>query len=290
MKSKIWTILAIGIMSCNPKSPHGNTTAETDYLSVEELEKKGFEIFQESPGEAIIFFKQAAVIHEKNEHVKKAGITNLNIANIFDEYLEKTDSALVYSEKALEIWKRHYDTLQMANLYKYIGLLKGKSGKIDEAKSDIQQAIMMYQKVGFGQGVAVSEFNLADVYFRDKNFTEAEALFVKSKDFWNGNGDLGRIFTNNILGIKIYNMVEDKAKAEKLIEENKAIMNQTKDGGFAATRYSFVSENKKLLKALTTNADKLLEYRKNHGIRFKVNIASKMPKVIYCKKLKSMIF
>jgi hypothetical protein len=45
MKSKIWTILAIGIMSCNPKSPHGNTTAETDYLSVEELEKKGFEIF-----------------------------------------------------------------------------------------------------------------------------------------------------------------------------------------------------------------------------------------------------
>jgi hypothetical protein len=49
---------------------------------------------------------------------------------------------------------------------------------------------------------------------------------------------LGRIFTNNILGIKIYNMVEDKAKAEKLIEENKAIMNQTELDEFIINRFN----------------------------------------------------
>jgi hypothetical protein len=56
----------------------------------------------------------------------------------------------------------------------------------------------MYPKVGFAQGVAVSEINLADVCFRDNDYTESEALFVKSKDFWKGNGDLSRVFTNLI--------------------------------------------------------------------------------------------
>ena len=238
MKSQIWIILAIGIMSCNSKSPDRSSPVESDTLSVEKLEKKGFEVFRESPEEAIRIFKKVAIKHENHENFNKAGITNLNIANIYDEYLERMDSALVYSEKALEIWKTQNDTLQMANLYKYIGLVKGKLGGIDEAKSDIRQAIMMYQKAEFEQGVAVSEFNLAEVYFREKNYTESEALFVKSKNFWKGKGDLGRVFTNNILGIKIYNVVGDKDKVEKLIEENKVITNQTGLDEFIITKFN----------------------------------------------------
>lgn len=237
MKLQLWILLAITVFSCNPKSPDGNTSSITDDISIEELEQKGFEVFQESPEEAIQIFKQVAINYEKQENLKKAGIINLNIANVYDEYLERKDSALIYSERALRIWKEQKDTLQMANLYKYTGLLKGGLGKIDEAQSDIHQAIRMYETKGFGQGVAVSEINLAEVYFMDENYTESEALFSKSKDFWKGNGDLSRVFTDNILGIRIHTKMGDMGKAGKLIKENEDIMTQTELDDFIKNRF-----------------------------------------------------
>jgi hypothetical protein len=104
--------------------------------------------------------------------------------------------------------------------------------------SDIQQAISMYQTVGFDQGVAVSEFNLADVYFRARNYKESESLFLRSTEFWKRNGGSGRVFTNNILGIQIYQSIEDKAKVEQLIEENKAILNQIELDEFIINRFT----------------------------------------------------
>jgi len=44
--------------------------------------------------------------------------------------------------------------------------------------------------------------------------------------------------------------------------EIESLLNQTKDGGLAATRFSFVSENKKLIKALSTNADTIVRISK----------------------------
>jgi tetratricopeptide (TPR) repeat protein len=117
-------------------------------------------------------------------------------------------------------------------------LLNGRLGKIDEAKSDIHQAIRMYENIGFGQGVAVSEINLAEVYFMTQNYMESEALFSKSKAFWKSNGDLGRVFTNNMLGIQIYAEIGDIDKAGKLIKENEEIMNQTELDGFIKNRFN----------------------------------------------------
>ena len=224
-------------MSCNPKSPNGNSPSIIDDVNVEELEKKGFEVFQESPEEALQIFKRVAIQYEKRQNRKKAGITNLNIANIYDEHLAKTDSALIFSDKALTLWKTQNDTLQMANLYKYIGLLKGRLGKMDEAISDVYQAINMYEKIGFEQGVAVSEINLAEVYYMDQKYAESEKFFTKSKDYWKGNGDLGRVFSNNILGIRICAKLGDLSKAEQLIKENEEIMNHTDLNDFIKNRF-----------------------------------------------------
>lgn len=167
----------------------------------------------------------------------KAGITHLNIANLYDERLGQTDSALVWSEKALNIWMDQHDTMQMANLYKYTGLLKGRSGKMVEAISDIHQAIRLYEEAGFAQGVAVSEINLSEVYLRIDNYTESEALFTRSTDFWNGNGDLSRVFTNNLLGIRLYTEMGKPKKAEELIHENEDILKQTELDDFIINRY-----------------------------------------------------
>lgn len=140
------------------------------------------------------------------------------------------------------MWKVKNDTLQMANLYKYIGLLKGRLGEFEEAKTDIQQAIRMYQSVGFEQGIAVSEFNLAEVYFLEGNYMESEALFSKSKEFWSGMRDMGRVFISNLLGIRICRATGDVGQASQLIEENREILNQTNLNEFIVNRFNELVE------------------------------------------------
>jgi tetratricopeptide (TPR) repeat protein len=231
-------ILTIGLLiSCSTSTENKSNSDEIDKVNIQELEKLGFESYQDSPIKSIQLFKEVAMEYEKTENYKKAGFTNLNIANIYDEYIENIDSALVYSKKALKIWKTQNDTLQMANLYKYIGLLKGKSDEIDEAKSDIQQAIMMYQKVGFEQGVAVSEFNLADVNFRNKDYEGSMDHLNNSTDFWKKKKDYTRIYTNNILGIRIYSATNNHKRVEALIEENIVIEQKTNINDFAKNMF-----------------------------------------------------
>jgi tetratricopeptide (TPR) repeat protein len=130
--------------------------------------------------------------------------------------------------------------MQMANLYKYIGLLKGKKGQFEEAKSSIQKAITIYISQGFGQGVAVSEINLADVYFREKEYEESIVYFNKSKKFWMDNDDKSRIYTDNILGIRIFAAINRDELVESLINENRKIEHEIEVNGFVKTKFDEV--------------------------------------------------
>jgi hypothetical protein len=131
MRVFIVVIFSLLILSCHSDVPAQADQTGTKMVNVQELEKKGFAAFQEAPGEAIPIFKEVASAYLGQENLPKAAITYLNIANIFDEHLEKTDSALLYSQRSLAIWQKQDDTMQMANLYKYIGLLQGRLGAFD---------------------------------------------------------------------------------------------------------------------------------------------------------------
>jgi len=231
------------LISCNSESINANKEQLIEVKSVEELEKDGFEMLKDFPQKAIPIFKQVAISYENQNNLKKAGQTNLNIASIYDEHSNKLDSALIYSNKSLEIWKRKNDTLQIANLYKYVGLLNGKAEKFEEAKSFISQAIKLYQDKGFEQGIAVSEFNLADVYFREKKFQESELLFNKATEFWRRKGSFSRVFTNNILGIRIYENLGKKNAVQQLINENIEIKNQNKLNGYIKNKFDELISN-----------------------------------------------
>ena len=223
MKIQVALIAVWILTGCIYKSPSANGEVAGDIHDVEALEKRAFELYQESPKEAIAIFK---VVAEKYEDKRKKAITNLNIANIYDERLEFVDSALKYAEKSLDIWVEQKDTMQMANLYKYVGLLKGRKGRFEEAESDIKTAMTMYTDKAFVQGVAVSQINLAEVLLNQNRWREAEALFLKSKPFWMEQKDQGRVFTNNILGIQINKAAGDEASMQALIEENKGIIEE----------------------------------------------------------------
>ena len=56
---------------------------------------------------------------------------------------------------------------------------------------------------GFKNGLAISRFNLADVYFRAENFEESEKLFLQSKEFWLKQDNKARIFGMNVFATSI---------------------------------------------------------------------------------------
>lgn len=235
-------VCLFGLMSCISNSNKHHTPDKIEEINIPALEQQGFKLFQENPQKAIPIFQEVAIAYQDVGNYKKAGITNLNIANIYDEHSNRIDSALIYAEKSLRIWTEHNDSLQIANLYKYIGLLKGKIGKFDEATTAIQEAIKIYQAKAFEQGIAVSEFDLADVYFRAKKYEESERLFAKSKAFWVTQNNQDRVYTNNILGIRLFEQTAKPTAVKQLIEENIAIEKRIALNDFIKNKFEAVKK------------------------------------------------
>ena len=226
--------------SCKNKTTPKSTN--TSKINLEELEKQGFEAFQKNPKAAIPIFIEVATKAATAKDVKKAGLTNLNIANIYDEYVDKKDSALWFANQSLEIWKQADDTLQQANLYKYIGLLQGKIGSFDKAKTNIETAISFYEKKNFMQGKAVAEFNLADVYLQEGDTKKSMELFYKSTKFWKEKEKMDRVFSNNLFGIELFEKMGAKENIQILIEENNKLLPTLKFNDFLKNKYNTLLE------------------------------------------------
>jgi len=148
-----------------------------------------------------------------------------------------------------KIWICACNKIYCLNLpHKYIGFLNGKLGQFDDAKSAIHEAIAIYSNQEFEQVVAVSQINLAGVYFREKEYDESIKYFSKSKDFWTRINDLGRIYTDNILGVKIYAEMERAEEVDMLIKENKEIEKEINVNTFVKTKFD------ELLREIKNNA------------------------------------
>jgi len=227
--------LTLCTSSCQVKK---EPAKEAKPIDIEALEKEGFDQFAKNPKKAIEIFEKVSEEYLKRGNNKKAGFTNLNISSIYDEYLNDFDAALKYADKSLEIWKQEKDTLQQANLYKYCGLLKGKLGKYDLAKADIATAIKLYKQKDFKQGVAVSEFNLSQIYYEENNLALSEKYYLSSIAFWESKNDMDRVFTNNLFGIELYRKQAKEAKANDLIKENEGLAKSLKLNEYLINKFA----------------------------------------------------
>jgi tetratricopeptide (TPR) repeat protein len=205
--------------------------------STQKMEKDGYTLYQKSPEDALPTFKNVAKLYAYQKDYEKAGLTYLNIAGIYDENLGKPDSALNYAKESLQIWQEANDSLQQANLYKYIGLLEGKLGHFEKGKAAIQKAMDLYQILEFEQGLHVAKFNLANVYFQEKDFTNSKKLYKETIEFWKEKGDLGRVFINNLFGIELYAAMDNPEGVQELIHENKTLTPDAKLNDYLKKRF-----------------------------------------------------
>jgi tetratricopeptide (TPR) repeat protein len=128
------------------------------------------------------------------------------------------------AQKSLEIWQNLGDSMQVANLHKYKGFLLSQVSLTDQALVEIDRAMELYTLLDYKPGMAVTEFNLAQVYFDSGQTEKSVSYFEKSMKYWRTEGDQKRIFINNIFGIDLYRKAGKDKQAKALIAENEGLI------------------------------------------------------------------
>jgi tetratricopeptide (TPR) repeat protein len=186
----------------------------------------GFLIGNNDPKGAIGHFLLASEYFRQNNNLPWTAIALLNTACIYDERLNINDSAILYLERSLEVWKTVGDKTQQANILKYLGLLHGKSGNLILAKEKIHSAIDLFQEAGFKQGIAVCYFDLAGALDYANETDSAMFYYNKSKAIQKKVGDKFRIFLINNKMAEILIKTSNYNDCKKIIEENESIFSE----------------------------------------------------------------
>jgi tetratricopeptide (TPR) repeat protein len=178
------------------------------------------------PVSSIAHFALAAEYFRESNNLPWTAIALLNTAVFYDERLHINDSAILYLERSLEVWKIVGDKTQQANILKYLGLLHGKSGNLILAKEKIHTAIDLFQEAGFQQGVAVCYFDLAGALDYANETDSALFYYNKSKVIQKKAGDKLRIFLINNKMAEIFIKTGNYADCKKIIRENETIFSE----------------------------------------------------------------
>ena len=229
----ILTFILSTLFSCTEgsKSNKGKTVA------IESLERTALDSYNSNPIESVETFKKLVVEYRGLGRSDKSAIANLNIAGIYDEKLNDYPKALSFAKASLNDWKELNDSMQIANLYKYVGLLESYNDNFDVAIDDIQKAIRLYEDLNFEEGVAVSHINMAKVLHQKGDNTSALQHYKDSKGFWRTSGNNERVFDNNLVGIEIYTSMNLLTERSNLIKENDAILKSQQINEFLLDKF-----------------------------------------------------
>jgi hypothetical protein len=148
-----------------------------------------------------------------------------NIAFMYEEQQNDIPNALKYSNIAVQQHLLRKDTVSIANMYKYIGMLKGKLGNHGEGLKDINLAIQYFGLKNNNLGIAVCYYDMALLYTEIK-YTDSSIYYItKAKNIWQQhNGDISRIFSWNNKQLEIYLSRQDTINAKNIYYQNSKIL------------------------------------------------------------------
>lgn len=174
---------------------------------------------------AIEHFKKAYTLLTEIKDVNNAIFCLQNIAFSYEEKKHDLVNAQFYAERAIEERKGIKDTLQLANMYKYLGYLQGKAGKYAEAKESIHTGIDLFNSKKYVQGMAVCYFDMGKVYGYQQQYDSAVYYFRLSIGIWKDLGNQqARLFNVNNSLLHLYNINARMAEAVQVFADNKAIL------------------------------------------------------------------
>lgn len=228
-KSMLIIVAALIWASCSTTAP----TAD----SVQAAEEKIFAILDKNPKKALKQYKKVAKDYETLAKPKQVATAYLNIANIYDERLGQNEAALEYANRSYNAALNMKDTMQMANLLKYKGLLEGRAAQFDLAEQHIKQAIVFYTDKKFAAGVAVSQFDLANVMYEKGDYGKSVFFLNLANEYWRYQKSSQRIFVNHIFGMKLYDKMKQPDKVKTLYRECEQLKSEIDYEGYVKELY-----------------------------------------------------
>jgi len=116
--------------------------------------------------------------------IKYNAFITLSLASIFqnskDSVFNSYDSAIFYSLAALNYFSRLRDSTNIANVYNNLGVLYEKEKNPIAAENNYRKSLSINEKLNRYRMVALTNYNLGNIYLKQQRFEESKARYEKS--------------------------------------------------------------------------------------------------------------
>lgn len=203
----IFFIALVTLSECK-KQPIVETKDKGPIYSMQQafdFQYEAMEYFNKDARRAANAFLKAAEAYKQNGMKKDVGICLSNAAHLYEEQFANVDSALLLAQQGLDYSIEANDTLNKGHGYRYTGFLIGiSSNNLTEAKNRIEKSKEFYALRYFDDAIAVADYDLARVYYKQKLYDLSEQKLKESTEHFKEKKVLQRIFNNNLFGLRLY--------------------------------------------------------------------------------------
>ncbi len=234
-------------------------------------QQMGSYYYSRKPDSCIYYQQKAYELLLKAGNKKMAAICLHSVGFTYDEMKHDYETALKYIEQSLPIHYELKDTMELGNMYKYTGMLQGKTGKYVPALKDIDSAFHYFLKAGYLEGIAVSFYDKAIVYKSAGNTDSALIFLSRAYHYWYNESKA----SEQLIISRLFNI--NNARFPLLVEKN-----------FTKHAREALKENDDML--LSKNiyfADRLTHYKNGAGFTGKRKKKDK-PVSYYLQKYQSL--
>lgn len=175
-----------------------NNNPEAHISEAYQLKSKAEKLYNQNPDSSLICFKLARGRFQQLNFEEDVSDCEMNIAFIFYEKWNNSDSAVYYASKSANGYENLGLALKQANVLKYIGMLYGQQGNIIEAKILILKAIELFELQNYTEGTAVCYFNLASSFEVIKQADSCLYYINRANRIWTDHNQVERIIQNTI--------------------------------------------------------------------------------------------
>lgn len=191
--------------------------------------KEAIHLYELNPDSTINLLKKSSLLFLKEGRYKDAATCLQNIAFTYEEKQKKYHEAIGYSLTSIYYWNMLKDSIGAGNIYKYLGLLYGKIGKVNLAVANVNKAIDYFTPTHFERGIAVCNYDMALIYFESNKIDSAIYYIQLSKEKWKEFNDSKRIFGINNKLINFYFKKKNLKYAQQILLENQASIEKNAD-------------------------------------------------------------
>lgn len=125
-------------------------------------------------------YKQSLAFYKKLDNLQGEGKAYINLGyyhNTYGEYVE----AAAYLKKALQL-KEYLSVNDLATIYQNIGVSYKELNKTLDLQDTYLKSLELYTKTENNPQIAITNFNIGELYFEDKAYEKSLTYFLKAKE------------------------------------------------------------------------------------------------------------